>query len=98
MDEKNPNNELEFVFTMTMTGDFASYFFITNKKKKTCVLKNPFILIHENKITNKDVVEQAIRYIQYERPLLIVAEGITPEVAGAIVQDEASPLLVNKVT
>lgn len=96
-DEKKPNNELEFVFSMKMKGDFASHFFVTNKKKKTAVFKNPFILIHENEITNKDVVMRAIRYIQYKRPLLIVAEHITPEVAGAIVLDDASSLLVNKV-
>ncbi|KAH9701829.1 hypothetical protein KPL71_025132 [Citrus sinensis] len=44
------------------------------------VLNNPFVLIHENKMKNKNVLKQAIEQIsflkEYRRPLLIVAEDV----------------------
>ncbi|XP_052297295.1 chaperonin CPN60-1, mitochondrial-like [Citrus sinensis] len=47
----------------------------------TCILTNPFILIHANKILTEDVVKQAIRP---RRPLLIVAEDVETELVRSL--------------
>ncbi|KAH9668611.1 60 kDa chaperonin [Citrus sinensis] len=50
------------------------------------VLKNPKVLINENKISKK-IVKQAIGPIGYKQPLFIIAEDVEVEVAGSLILD-----------
>ncbi|GAY37818.1 hypothetical protein CUMW_031910 [Citrus unshiu] len=63
---------------MKLDRGYASPSSLTKRTKH--VLNNPFVLIHENKMTNKNVLKQAIEQIsflkEYRRPLLIVAEDV----------------------
>ncbi|ESR56608.1 hypothetical protein CICLE_v10023620mg [Citrus x clementina] len=64
-------------------------------------LKNPFILIHENKILDKNIFAQAIGAIscnEVKRPLLVVANDVEEEVAGFVVTNETFSKTKVKVT
>ncbi|KAH9755324.1 Chaperonin CPN60-1 [Citrus sinensis] len=72
---------LEYIQAMKVDWGFVSPSFITNMNSATCILTNPFILIHANKILTEDVVKQAIRP---RRPLLIVAEDVEMELVRSL--------------
>lgn len=72
---------LEYIQAMKVDWGFVSPSFITNMNSATCSLRNPFILIHANKILTEDVVKQAIRP---RRPLLIVAEDVETELVRSL--------------
>lgn len=82
---KNSNSELKFVDGMMLDWPPISHFFITDKNR-TCVLKNPSILIHEGKISNMNVINQVIGQSRY-RNLLIIAEDVNMEVLGSLAMD-----------
>lgn len=84
-DEEKKKNELKFLRGMKLNWGTVSSFFIDDETQ-TCVLKNPKILINENKLSKK-IVKQAIGPIGYKQPLLIIAEDVEVEVAGSLIQD-----------
>ncbi|KAL9436474.1 hypothetical protein AB3S75_022513 [Citrus x aurantiifolia] len=89
-DKKKFNNELEFVNNMKLNWGSMSRYFLY-EEDQTLDLKNPFILIHENKILDKNIFAQAIGAIscnEVKRPLLVVANGVEEEVAGFVVTNE----------
>lgn len=67
-DEKKKKNELKFLRGMKLNWGAVSSFFIDDETQ-TCVLKNPKVLINENKISKK-IVKQAIGPIGYVRALV----------------------------
>ncbi|KAH9784400.1 Chaperonin CPN60 [Citrus sinensis] len=86
-DKKKFNNELEFVNNMKLNWGSMSRYFLY-EEDQTLDLKNPFILIHENKILDKNIFAQAIGAISFKRPLLVVANDVEEEVAGFVVTNE----------
>ncbi|XP_024958219.1 chaperonin CPN60-1, mitochondrial-like isoform X2 [Citrus sinensis] len=70
---------------MKLNWGAVSSFFIDDETQ-TCVLKNPKVLINENKISKK-IVKQAIGPIGYKQPLFIIAEDVEVEVAGSLILD-----------
>ncbi|KAH9784412.1 Chaperonin CPN60-1 [Citrus sinensis] len=58
------------------------------------VLENPFLLIHENMILSKNIVEQAIAQAD-SRPLLIFAEDVEDKLIGSLILGKTR--LQNKV-
>ncbi|MEP6393156.1 MAG: chaperonin GroEL [Alteripontixanthobacter sp.] len=78
--------ELETVEGMQFDRGYLSPYFITNPDKMTVELENPYILIHEKKLSNLQsmlpVLEAAM---QSGRPLLIIAEDIEGEALATLV-------------
>ena len=79
-------NELDVVEGMQFDRGYLSPYFITNPDKMTVELENPYILIHEKKLSNLQsmlpVLEAAV---QSGRPLLIIAEDIEGEALATLV-------------
>jgi len=78
--------ELDVVEGMQFDRGYTSPYFITNADKMTCEMENPFILIHEKKLSGLQpmlpVLEQIV---QSGRPLLIIAEDIEGEALATLV-------------
>ncbi len=78
--------ELDVVEGMQFDRGYLSPYFITNPDKMTVELDNPYILIHEKKLSNLQsmlpVLEAAV---QSGRPLLIIAEDIEGEALATLV-------------
>jgi chaperonin GroEL len=83
---KSLSSELEVVEGMQFDRGYTSPYFITNAEKMTCELENPFVLIHEKKLSGLQpllpVLEQVV---QSSRPLLIIAEDIEGEALATLV-------------
>ncbi|RXZ64944.1 chaperonin GroEL [Pelagerythrobacter rhizovicinus] len=78
--------ELDVVEGMQFDRGYLSPYFITNPEKMVVELDNPYILIHEKKLSNLQsmlpVLEAAV---QSGRPLLIIAEDIEGEALATLV-------------
>ena len=73
--------ELETVEGMQFDRGYLSPYFITNPDKMTVELENPYILIHEKKLSNLQAMLPVLEAaVQSGRPLLIIAEDIEGEV------------------
>jgi chaperonin GroEL len=83
---KGLTTELEVVEGMQFDRGYTSPYFVTNADKMTCEMENPFILIHEKKLSGLQpllpVLEQIV---QSGRPLLIIAEDIEGEALATLV-------------
>jgi chaperonin GroEL len=83
---KSLSSELEVVEGMQFDRGYTSPYFITNAEKMTCELENPFILIHEKKLSGLQpllpVLEQVV---QSGRPLLVIAEDVEGEALATLV-------------
>ena len=83
---KSLSSELEVVEGMQFDRCYTSPYFITNAEKMNCELENPFILIHEKKLSGLQpllpVLEQVV---QSGRPLLIIAEDVEGEALATLV-------------
>ena len=74
---KGLNTELDVVEGMQFDRGYTSPYFITNAEKMTCDLENPYILIHEKKLSGLQPLLPVLETIvQSGRPLLIIAEDI----------------------
>ena len=83
---KGLDTELDVVEGMQFDRGYTSPYFITNADKMTCDLENPYVLIHEKKLSGLQpmlpILEQIV---QSGRPLLIIAEDIEGEALATLV-------------
>ncbi|KAH9305491.1 hypothetical protein KI387_009895, partial [Taxus chinensis] len=85
-DGKTLFNELEVVEGLKLDRGYISPYFITNEKTQKCELENPFILIHEKKISSLTAVVRAMELaLKKQRPLLIVAEDVESEALATLI-------------
>ncbi|HAU21290.1 MAG TPA: chaperonin GroEL, partial [Erythrobacter sp.] len=78
--------ELDVVEGMQFDRGYLSPYFITNPDKMTVELENPYILIHEKKLTNLQSMLPVLEAtVQSGRPLLIIAEDIEGEALATLV-------------
>jgi chaperonin GroEL len=78
--------ELEVVEGMQFDRGYLSPYFITNAEKMTADLENPYILIHEKKLSGLQVLLPLLEaVVQSARPLLIIAEDIEGEALATLV-------------
>jgi chaperonin GroEL len=78
--------EVKWVEGMQFDKGYLSPHFVTNQEKMEAVLENPYILIHEKKIsTIKDMLPLLEKIAQSGRPLLIVAEDVEGEALATLV-------------
>ncbi len=83
---KSIETELEVGDGMRFDRGYLSPYFITNAEKMTDDLENPYILIHEKKLSGLQAFLPLLEaVVQSARPLLIVAEDIEGEALATLV-------------
>ena len=83
---KTLETSLEVVEGMQFDRGYLSPYFVTDQERMEVVLENPFILIHEKKISSmKDLLPVLELVAQSGRPLLIIAEDIDGEALATLV-------------
>src|SRR6187401_3045911 len=83
---KSLETELEVVEGMQFDRGYLSPYFVTNAEKMTTELENPFILLHEKKLSGLQAMLPVLEsVVQSGRPLLIVAEDVEGEVLATLV-------------
>src|SRR5881396_543246 len=75
--DKTIETTLEVVEGMQFDKGYLSPYFVTNAEDMEAVLENPYILIHEKKISSlKDMLPLLEKVAKAGRPLLIIAEDV----------------------
>ncbi|HYM12318.1 MAG TPA: chaperonin GroEL [Bryobacterales bacterium] len=83
---KTMETVLEVVEGMQFDRGYLSPYFVTDAERMECVLENPYILIHEKKISNmKDLLPLLEQIARSGKPLLIVAEEVEGEALATLV-------------
>ena len=83
---KSLDTELEVVEGMQFDRGYLSPYFITNPEKMVCELENPYILLHDKKLSNLQAILPLLESaVQSSRPLLIVAEDVEGEALATLV-------------
>ena len=83
---KSLETELDVVEGMQFDRGFLSPYFITNADKMTTVLDDPYILLHEKKLSSlQSMLPLLEQVVQSNRPLLIVAEDVEGEALATLV-------------
>src|SRR6478609_8927982 len=78
--------ELDVVEGMQFDRGYLSPYFITNPEKMTVELQDPYILIHEKKLSNLQAMLPILEaVVQSGRPLLIIAEDVEGEALATLV-------------
>jgi len=79
-------NELEVVEGMQFDRGYLSPYFINNQQSQSAELDNPYILIHDKKISNiRDLLPLLEAIAKAGRPLLIIAEDVEGEALATLV-------------
>ena len=74
------------VLGMQFDRGYLSPYFVTNAEDMTTEYENPFILIHDKKVSNmQEIVPVLEKVIQSGRPLLIIAEDVESQALGVLV-------------
>ncbi len=83
---KSLHTELDVVEGMQFDRGYTSPYFVTNADKMTCEMENPYILIHEKKLSGLQPLLPVLEtVVQSNRPLLIIAEDIEGEALATLV-------------
>jgi chaperonin GroEL len=83
---KGMDSELDVVEGMQFDRGYLSPYFITNAEKMQVELDNPYILIHEKKLSNLQALLPVLEaVVQSGRPLLIIAEDVEGEALATLV-------------
>ena len=93
-DGKSLNNELDVVEGLQFDRGYLSPYFINNPEKQTAVQDNPFVLLHDKKISNiRDLLPTLEAVAKTGRPLLIVAEDVDGEALATLVVNSIRGIL-----
>ncbi|MBI3452871.1 MAG: chaperonin GroEL, partial [Rhodospirillales bacterium] len=83
---KSLETELDVVEGMQFDRGYLSPYFITNAEKMICDLENPYILIHEKKLSGLQPLLPVLEsVVQSGKPLLIIAEEVEGEALATLV-------------
>ena len=83
---KGIQTELDVVEGMQFDRGYVSPYFITNAEKMIAELENPYILIHEKKLSSLQPLLPLLEtVVQSGRPLLIIAEDVEGEALATLV-------------
>ena len=83
---KSLDTELDVVEGMQFDRGYLSPYFVTDAEKMKAVLEEPYILLHEKKLSNlQDMLPILEKVVQSGRPLLIIAEDIEGEALATLV-------------
>ncbi len=79
-------NELDVVEGMQFDRGYLSPYFINNQQNQTVELEDPFVLLHDKKISNiRDLLPVLEAVAKAGRPLLIIAEDVEGEALATLV-------------
>ena len=79
-------NELEVVEGMQFDRGYLSPYFINNQDKMTAELEDPYILLHDKKISNiRELLPLLESVAKAGRPLLVIAEDVEGEALATLV-------------
>ncbi|MFN5883391.1 MAG: chaperonin GroEL [Burkholderiales bacterium] len=93
-DGKSLNNELDVVEGMQFDRGYLSPYFINNPDKQIAVLDDPFVLLHDKKVSNiRDLLPVLEQVAKAGRPLLIVAEEVEGEALATLVVNNIRGIL-----
>jgi len=83
---KGTDTYVDEVLGMQFDRGYLSPYFVTNADDMTAVYENPYILIHDKKVSNmQDIVPVLEAVMGSGRPLLIIAEDIESQALGVLV-------------
>ena len=83
---KSLDTELDVVEGMQFDRGYLSPYFITNPDKMVVELEDPYILIHEKKLSNLQAMLPVLeKVVQTGKPLLIIAEDVEGEALATLV-------------
>ena len=83
---KSLGTELDVVEGMQFDRGYLSPYFVTNADKMVAELENPYILLHEKKLSNLQAMLPVLeQVVQSSRPLLIIAEDVEGEALATLV-------------
>src|SRR5579871_2980396 len=83
---KGIETEVDTVEGMQFDRGYTSPYFITNAEKMTVELDNPYILLHEKKLSGLQPLLPVLEaVVQSARPLLIIAEEVEGEALATLV-------------
>jgi len=85
-ESKTMHTELDTVDGMQFDRGYLSPYFVTDADRMEAVIEDPFILIHEKKISNmKDLLPLLEQIARSGKPLLIIAEEVEGEALATLV-------------
>ena len=85
-ESKTAETYLEFVEGMQFDRGYLSPYFVTNSDSMEADLEDPFVLVHDKKISNmKDLLPLLEKVVQAGKPILIIAEDIDGEALATLV-------------
>src|ERR1700704_4747437 len=83
---KGIQTELDVVEGMQFDRGYLSPYFVTNAEKMIAELENPYILIHEKKLSGLQALLPVLEaVVQSGKPLLIIAEEVEGEALATLV-------------
>jgi chaperonin GroEL len=83
---KSMATTLDVVEGMQFDQGYLSPYFVTDAERMECVLEEPYILIHEKKISAvKDIIPLLEKTAQQGKPLLIISEEVEGEALATLV-------------
>jgi chaperonin GroEL len=83
---KSLTSEVEIVEGTRFDRGYLSPYFVTDAEKMTCELEEPYILLHDKKLSGlQPLLPMLEAVVQSGRPLLIVAEDVEGELLAALV-------------
>ncbi len=83
---KSLETELDIVEGMQFDRGYISPYFITDSEKMRCVLEEPYLLIHEKKLSSLQPLLPVLEsVVQSGKPLLIIAEDVEGEALATLV-------------
>ncbi len=93
-DGKGLENELDLVEGMQFDRGYISPYFINNPDKQVSLLEDPYILLHDKKISNiRDLLPLLEQVAKAGRPLLIIAEDVDGEALATLVVNNIRGIL-----
>ncbi|MEQ1594605.1 MAG: chaperonin GroEL, partial [Casimicrobium sp.] len=93
-DGKSLENELDVVEGMQFDRGYISPYFINNPDKQLALMDNPYVLLHDKKISNiRDLLPALEQVAKAGRPLLIIAEEVDGEALATLVVNNIRGIL-----
>ena len=93
-DGKGLENELELVEGMQFDRGYISPYFINNPDKQVSLLEDPYVLLHDKKISNiRDLLPLLEQVAKAGKPLLIIAEDVDSEALATLVVNNIRGIL-----
>ncbi len=93
-DGKGLENELDLVEGMQFDRGYISPYFINNPDKQVALLEDPYILLHDKKVSNiRDLLPLLEQVAKAGKPLLIIAEDVDGEALATLVVNNIRGIL-----